>query len=358
MKRVLLATTALGMSAGVAFAQDAMEMAPPIALSGDAEMGVAGSKDESTRFHTDVNVKFTLTGMTDGGIAFGSAIELAESGDSEPSVDDDDEHGGISVFMNGPFGNLELGDTDGAFDWALAETNGVGGGSIRDNEEHGAFAGNGGLDGMHDGQILRYDISFSGFGFAASVELDDDIKEKKNAAGAVTKAAQLDDGDPVFGVGGRYSMDMADGISVGVGAGYQMGGTATHDRTIIGGSVDIGTAYGLKAIANFSNEEHESNVTGTVDETTVTRAGFGIGYASGAMEIGVNVGAVETDTTAATGDNDVTGVGLAASYSLGGGASIKFGVGSSETDYAVNTGTGAKADSDANSWSLGVAFKF
>ena len=349
MKRVLLATTALCVGAGMAAAE--------ITLSGDAEMGVAGSKDDSTRFHTDVNVKFGLTGMTDGGIAFGSAIELAESGDSEPSVDDDDEHGGISVFMKGPFGNLELGDTDGAFDWAMAETNGVGGGSIRDNEEHGAFAGNGGLDGMHDGQILRYDISFSGFGFAASVELDDDIKEKKNAAGAVTKAAQLDDGDPVFGVGGRYSMDMADGISVGVGAGYQMGGTATHDRTIIGGSVDIGTAYGLKAIANFSNEEHESNVTGTVDETTVTRAGFGIGYASGPFEIGVNVGATENDMPGANDDSDVSGVGLAASYDLGGGAKVKFGVGSDETDWPEVEGQDSR-DTDGNSWSLGVAFSF
>jgi len=355
MKRVLLATTALGMGAGVAFAQDAMEMAPSIALSGDAEMGVVGSKDESARFHTDINVKFTLSGMTDGGVAFGSAIELAESGDGSNAVDDDNEHGGISIFMKGPFGNLEMGDTDGAFDWALSETNGVGGGSINDAEEHGAFSGNGGLDGIHDGQILRYDIAFSGFGFAASVELDDDIKATK------TKAAQLDDGDPVFGVGGKYSMGMADGITVGVGVGYQMGSTgAAHadhpnqDMTILGGSVDIGTSYGLKAIANFSNESHEASAANDSSESKITRAGFGIGYASGPMEIGVNVGSVETDSPGTTDDRDVTGVGLAASYSLGGGAAIKFGVGTSETD---NTDAG-KADTDTNRWSLGVAFKF
>ncbi|MCY4242436.1 MAG: porin, partial [Rhodobacter sp.] len=91
MKRLLMATTALCLGAGTAAAD--------VALSGSAEMGVAGSKDDSARFHTDVNVKFGLSGTTDGGITFGSAIELAESGDGSPAVDDDDEHGGISVFM-------------------------------------------------------------------------------------------------------------------------------------------------------------------------------------------------------------------------------------------------------------------
>ena len=341
MKRILLATSALCVGAGMAVAE--------ITLSGDAEMGVAGSKDDSTRFHTDVNVKFTLSGETDGGIAFGSAIELAESGDGSKAVDDDDEHGGISIFMKGPFGNLEMGDTDGAFDWALAETNGVGGGSIADNEEHGAFTGNGGLDGMHDGQILRYDYSFGGFGFGASVELDDKIAGKD--------PAQDDDGKPVFGVGGRYSMGMADGISVGVGAGFQMGSTATHDKTIIGGSVDIGTAYGLKAIANFSSESHETRAEDNDDEATIARAGLGLGYAAGPFEIGVNVGATENDMPGANDDSDVSGVGLAASYDLGGGAKVKFGVGSDETDWPEVEGRDSR-DTDGNSWSLGVAFSF
>jgi len=64
------------------------------------------------------------------------------------------------------------------------------------------------------------------------------------------------------------------------------------------------------------------------------------------------------------------GVGFGASYDLGGGASIKFGIGNSETefDYTDETeGTNPAddtrsvmrdLDTDAYEWSLGVAFKF
>ena len=342
MRKVLLASTALCMGAGMAMAE--------IALTGAAEMGVAGSKDDSTRFHTDVNVKFSMSGETDGGIAFGTAIELAESGDGSNAVDNDDEHGGISVYMKGPFGNLELGDTNGAYAYALADARGVGGGAIRDDHEHGGSSGNDGLDGKHDGQILRYDIAFSGFGFAASVELDDDIDDAKPDEDPLQK----DDGDPIFGVGGKYSMTMADGMAVGVGVGYQMGSSATDDMTVVGGSVDVTTPYGLKAVANFSNESHEASAADDSSETDVTYAGFGLGYAAGPMSIGVNVGTIETDDSDNSMDKDVTGFGLAASYSLGGGAELQFGVGSSETDYA----DAAKTDTDANQWSLGVAFSF
>ena len=143
MKRVLLATTALCVGAGMAAAE--------VALSGNAEMGVVGSKDDSERFHTDVNVKFSLSGETQGGVTFGTEIELSdiEDADGRKTTNADDEHGGIAVHISDPdgFGTLTMGDTDGAYDWALSEIVGVGGGSINDAQEHGAHDGNGGLDG-------------------------------------------------------------------------------------------------------------------------------------------------------------------------------------------------------------------
>ena len=210
MKRVLLATTALGMGAGVAFAQDAMEMAPPIALSGVAEMGVAGSKDDSVRFHTDVDVTFTMTGTTDAGVTFGTAVDLSDidniskTSTSHPrdTANDDDEHGGIAIHISDPdgFGTLTMGDTDGAYDWAMTE---VGSGGIRSDSEHGAWNGNSGLDGKHDGQILRWDRTIgSGFSMAASVELNDDSNDGLPGGDSM---------DPVLGLGGTYSMPMGGG---------------------------------------------------------------------------------------------------------------------------------------------------
>ena len=411
MKRVLLATTALCMGAGTAVAD--------VALSGDAEMGIAASKDNSVRFHTDVNVKFTLSGETDAGVAFGSAVELAESGDGSPAVDDDDNHGGIAVFMSDPdgFGTLTLGDTDGGYDWAMDE---IGSGGLRDDSEHGAYNGNGGLDGKHDGQILLWNRTIgSGFSMAASVELDD-------------HADNAPSNDPIIGVGGKFSMPMGGG-TVALGGGVQMGsydhiiesgltaeqradgddkpviwGIAKTDTAAAKGREVEGTIVGGSAVMDFGGEMGGLSVTlnasvleadgshteGTGNAATTmtadveqTHLGVGFGYTVGAITLGLNVGSMATESrvdpnnavneAASTHymiDETVTGVGLDVAYDLGGGAKLKFGVGSSETEYdytyahdrdasAASSTTGANRNghdysSDANKWSLGVAFSF
>jgi len=422
MKRVLLATTALCVGAGTAVAQDMMD-APPVRITGDAEMGVAASKDNSVRFHTDVNVKFALSGTTDAGVTFGSAVELAEASDDlnmnsagtqlvDDATGNDDAHGGISVFMSDPdgFGTLTLGDTDGAYDWAMIE---VGSGGIRDDSEHGAWNGNAGLDGKHDGQILLWNRDIAaGFAFGASVELDD---HADNAAS----------NDPVIGIGGTYSMPMGVG-TVALGGGYQMGsfehtikggltgtqraakadatilwgipadtaaGTKAMGRevegTIVGGSAKMdfgGDMGGLSVTLNASMMEADGSYQAATGDPIMTadvestHLGLGLGYKVGAVSLGLNVGNMVTEETydpnsRATDANDtkkeatVNGVGFDVAYDLGGGATLKFGVGSSETEYdwtvddgdnAASRGgnTGYDHSTDTNKWSLGVAFAF
>ncbi len=400
MKRVLLATSALGMSAGVAFAQDAMmDMAPAITLSGVAEMGVAGSKDDSVRLHTDVDVTFTMTGTTDAGVTFGTAVDLSDidnvgkTSTSHPrdTANDDDEHGGIAIHMSDPdgFGTLTMGDTDGAYDWAMTE---VGSGGIRSDSEHGAWNGNSGLDGKHDGQILRWDRSIgSGFSMAASVELSDDSNDGLPGGTSM---------DPILGLGGTFAMPMGAG-TVTLGGGYQAGsfdhvirvegdklttaanearvawgsdvakkvgnvGTATGaavvngrtvtgyevDGTIVGGSASLAFGNGLSAVVNASVMEADGRYQAKTGDPVMTadvestHLGLGLGYTVGAVAIGVNVGSKVTDSSvdpdisenATTDDYDmieqtVTGVGLDIAYDLGGGASLQFGVGSHETEY-------------------------
>ncbi len=444
MRKLLLTTTALAVTAGAAAAE--------VTLSGAAKMGVAGSKDDSTRFHTDVNVTFTMSGETDGGLTFGTSVDLSEvSNDNgakppknadghvvDAATSQDDHHGGIGIFLKGPFGNLNLGDTDGGFDWAMQEV-GIGG-SLRDNHEHGGFSGNAGLDGMHDGQILRYDHSVGAFGFAVSLELDDDTDGNpgESAGGK---------GDTVLGLGTTYEMAMPDGGSVKIGLGYQKGakyharlnglaqnnllfrgvnaagaafstasvspaygkvaadyyadasfaaqnadtiGNVKDDVTAIGGSVGFSSANGMQAILNYSRKEHEAvgvtaatgadannDITARKD-VEVSHLGLGVGYTFGQTTIGVNWGSMDTETrfdpnTAAEDadgnslrrlTNDTTGVGLSVTHDLGGGASLQFGVGSSETDASF-TDVDTTADSDRNtetkkasSWSFGLAFSF
>jgi len=407
MKRLLLATTALGLGAGTAAAMDmndGMGMAPSLALSGFAEMGVAGSKDDDARLHTDIDVTFKATGTMDSGVTWSADVDLDEvrnedNGSKDHATANDDEDGGVTVSIGQPegFGALTMGDTAGAIAWAVSDARGAGPGSIRDNHEHGGSSGNDGLDAKHDNQVLRWDrVIGSGFSLAASVEIDDD--------GDGTPGTETH--DPILGVGGRFSMGMGVG-TLGLGAGFQMG-TFDHtfanfdtemdphwkgevEATAVGGSVsvDFGNGSdGVKVIADGGLMEADGSHTMGTGNAATTRTvdveamhlGIGLGYTVGAISLGVNMGTMVTESThdpniAATSGNDasglettVNGIGFSAAYSLGGGAELQFGVGSSETEHdwsyqnnAVASGGGEgghDSSSDTNSWSLGLKFAF
>jgi len=378
MRRLLLATTALGMGAGVAMAMeesvsdgmdmshgmgmdmmDDMGMAPTLALSGNAEMGVVGNKDDEARFHTDMDVTFTASGTMDSGVTWSAAIDLDEiqddtnmvAGPPAQTVDaatgDDDDDGGVTIKISQPegFGTLTMGDAPGGIAWAVSDARGAGPGSIRDNHELGGD-GNDGLDARHDNQILLWDRAIgSGFSLAASVEIDDDRDGKPDTATF----------DPILGVGGRFSMGMGVG-TLGLGAGFQMGSfahtftqgltgqqradnvkaasegrklmTGTDlwyvpgvsakdggkaipkkgrevDATAFGGSVSLDFGHGgdgIKMIADGGIMEADGDGTpaggGAVTETFDMEAmhvGIGLGYTVGAISLGVNAGTKVTE---------------------------------------------------------------
>jgi len=373
------AGTAAAMDTGMADGMGMMEK-PPITLKGAAEMGIAGGNDTSARFHTDIGLEFVMQGSTDGGVEFGTTVELAD-GDSSSR----DEHGGIAVHLKGPFGNLTLGDTDGAFDWALKEVDDGLAGSINDEHRGPGRMDNSGLDGLHDGQILRYDYSFSGFSFGGSLELDDELPV--SAQHEKRTSEDRGHGEAVLGVGGKYEMAIGEN-TVGVGVGYQMGSKGAtalrstdgvytdrdgdgdtvevDDYTAIGASAHVATAYGLTLIGNYSRSDGEDSrgTQGTdVYDRERTYAGLGVGYTAGPVKLGVNVGTQERDYGDGAGgngnDNDWTGIGLGVNYDLGGGASLQFGANSWERDYPEdNDPDTASRDREGNAWSLGVKFAF
>ncbi|MDJ0824989.1 MAG: porin [Rhodobacter sp.] len=327
MKKVLFATTALVASAGIASAQG-------VEVTGYAEMGIFGGEDATgasieTQFHTDIDVTFTMSGETDNGLTFGASIDLDESdgtdtvctvlpctvnGDSDAF--DADRQGGESVFLSGNFGTITMGDTDGAFDWALTEA--IIGGAIQDDHEHAGYSGNAGLDGIHDGQVARYDYSFGDFAFAVSAEIDD-----AGAAGAST----------AFGIGGRYSGDLG-GVGLGVGLGYQTGETGGTQFDIIGISLDATFDNGIQAILNYSDLDGYGG--------NDSHMGVAFGYSMDALTIAVNYGVFDRTVGA---DNE--GYGLIVNYDLGGGAEVQFGYGHSD-----------RAGTTQDTFSLGVAMTF
>lgn len=326
MKKILLATTALVATAGFAAAE--------VKISGAAEMGIVDGDHLATAgFHTDVGVTFTLSGEADNGLTFGSAIALEDGGSANgsPSISTTDGSDDYTVWIAYGGAKLSMGDTDGAFDWAMKEV-GIGGSIADDHTTHAGFNFNSGLDGTFDGQIARFDYSFDAFSFAISAEIDD--------SGTF---------DPVWGIGFKYSGELA-GLDLGVGLGYQsvdLG--AGFDVEVVGISVDTTFDNGLQAIVNYS----ETDVGGT----TVDHWGLGVGYTMNALTLSANFG--EYSGPGFTN----SGFGLAANYDLGGGLEVQFGYGSSDADiplavFGLGDGRFGAVAGDNDSYSFGLAMSF
>lgn len=333
MKQVLFATTALIATAGIASAE--------IALSGSAQMGVIGGdfvrsddlRDEfdnvivnpagnadDAQFFTDIDVTFTLSGATETGLTFGASIDLDES-DGDPSgAFDGTDQGGESIFVSGAFGLLTMGDTDGAFDFAMQEA--AIGSTIGDvHTSHSGYNGNSGLDGngASDGQVARYQYALQDFTLAASFEIDD-------------RGTDIDgefDGDNIYGIGGTYTGEFGQ-FTVGVGLGYQQ----ADDANVIGGSLDM-RAGGFQAILNYSEYDDVLN-----DQDS--HYAIALGYDINEFTLGFNYGVNEFDD-----GTEADGYGIAVVYDLG-GAELQLGYGDGEDQ------NGREADG----YSFGISMAF
>ena len=284
MKRTLLTSTVLVAMSGAAFAND------NISFGGSAEMGVSTDDNGDAMFHMDADVTFTMASTTDAGISFGTALNF----------DDNAGENKYAIHVKGDFGTLTLGDTDGAFDWAMAEVGGAG--AIADDHTgHAGFDGNSGLDGLN---ILRYENDFGGLQIGASFEQE----------GA-------DGGGDIVGAGIKGGLG-----DISLGVGFQ----SNDGSNIAGASVSAGFGD-ISGVFNYSRKTVDGG-----DDTT--HLGVGATYTVGNTAVNVNFGQKET------GDMDATGFGVAAQYDLGGGAKVQFGYGNSE-------------DAD-DSWSLGLKMAF
>jgi outer membrane protein OmpU len=281
MKKVLLATTALTMSAGVAFAE--------VSISGFAEMGVSGTNSSETVFHQQIDVTFGMSAETSSGLTFGASVDLDEDASAVAAGQD----AGVAVYVKGAFGNITLGDTDGGFDWALTEV-GMGSALSDDHTSHAGYSGNSGLDGENNGQVARFDYSFGQVSVAASYDVD--------SAGT----------DDIMGFGVKYDAGVAK-----VGVGYQ--------------SNDADTIYGVSVSGETSGIQYAVNYSDL--DTDGTHMALGLGYTMDSLMIAANYGVYES-----TAGVETTGTGLVANYDLGGGAVFQAGYGNGDGDTTWSAG--------------------
>ena len=293
MKKVLLGTSALLLTTSIAWAE--------VSVGGDGRMGIigGGTDDPATTlvdetdlgFTSRIRISFSASGETDGGLTFGGSIRA------------DNSVGGAagtagSVFAEGAFGKISMGDVAGAPEAAVGDVSGVGLTGLGDYNEMTYLSNS-------NRSAMRYDYVTGSLGFHVSAD----------NPGATS-------GDEAIGVAVTYGMG-----DISFGLGYEDNSTADH--LIAGISAGFGDAT-LKAIYGSSDAADlvAAGLAGAVDDE---QYGLSLDYVFGAT----------TGTVFYRKDflgNDHTGVGVA--YDLGGGASLKAGYvdTDSETDGLYDFG--------------------
>ena len=281
MKNILLATTLLAASTGVAMAD------AHIAWSGSAAAGIASSaadgggdaakNDDKFHVYANATIDLALSGSTDGGLTFGAGFG-ATAGNSYALADDDGFNtedgtfGGPTVFVSGSFGKLEFADDN--FDFADDSTTG----DVKYTGKFGMF----------------------GVGLIADMESGDMGANADFAVGAISVTVSADTVDH-FDVGATYKI--SDSLSVSastnedsdavVGAALTMGSiTASADYNTSDESIDLAAGYSANALSvDFS--------TNTVSEAFTVTIGYDLGGGL-ALEAGTNdVGDMQVGATMA-----------------------------------------------------------
>jgi outer membrane protein OmpU len=278
MKKILLATTMLVGTAGIAAAE------AHITLSGDARMGVVSPfGDGDVYFESRARVMFTMTGTTDDGLEFGASFRANDAVEAEEGV-------AGSVFISGAFGKLSMGDVDGAALAAVGDLDGVGLTGLGDLNEMVYLS----RSDTDESALYSYTTGNLAFYVSAS-QVGDDENGFLTANG----------GEEVVAVGAEYTADM---FSVALG----------YEQLDAPGGVDISHLI-VGGTATFSNVTLKA-IFGTADMGAADADQMGVSatYAQDAFSA----------TVFYNDDEDFgggTAVGVGGAYDLGGGASVKAG---------------------------------
>jgi hypothetical protein len=267
MKKVLLATTILGMTSGFAAAE--------IAFTGAAAAGYATDADGHYHGIAQFSMSIAATGETDSGIAFGATTSINSGteydfGDfefDEPG-DDASELGAPTIFVSGAFGKITF-DLGGLDDYAN-DDNDV------ENDVEYTYSINGFDVGVranvedNEGSptvsvSLGYDLSGTKLGLVWDETDTAWTASAERSFGAVTASLSMDQ-DEVVTVGAVYS---ADGITASieadsdegysVGLGYSANGLSIDLSTDQDNEWEATTSYdlggGLTAVAGTNADE-------------------------------------------------------------------------------------------------------
>ena len=270
MKKVLLATSALTLSAGFASAD--------VSMSGTGGAGVFGANGADLSVYSGVDLGFALSGASDNGMTFSASLDMG---------------GGQTLDA----GDFELDTQDMGVDDNVSVTIGVSGLTIVLSQN--------GVDDLYDDDKAG-DIGISGamgdLTYSVTTGLEDDDPTSLSvgySAGAISgSVATSDDGD-ASNVSISYAMG---DITISAESDTDRAGADTSSVTV---------SYAMSDGMTVSLENSED-----VNELSVA-------YSSGAISVGISADDAATESWEAT-----------MAYDLGGGATFNLGTNQDETTFA------------------------
>ena len=335
MKKLLIASTALVATAGMAAAD--------ITMSGYAEIGMTDNGGAvGMEMHSDMDVTFKLSGASDNGLTFGASIDLDEVSGGIASTG-----GPHAVHVSGAFGTLTMGDTDGALDKANAEVAALT--TIAD--DHSTHAGYNGGACLDSSDVLRYDTTAAGFGISASIG-QSDVAVANDVMGygitttlgtvAVSAAYQADNVQDITAVSAKTSLG---GLTI----------TANYSEATMAATAKITAAdatytAGVTTAGSAANDIFVAAVAAQAEiNNSYEHTGLGLAYTVNGVNLHANFGQYDYDD-----GSQADGYGLAANYSLGGGATVMVGYGSGNARATTITPQAA----DVSTFSIGLGLSF
>jgi outer membrane protein OmpU len=279
MKKVLLATTALALMAGVAHAE--------VAVTGDARFGFQKIEGGDTTLERRARIKFSGSGETSNGLTFGASFR------SDQNATDGNANNTGNVYISGAFGTLSVGSESSAAEYAVGDLAGVG------------FTGAGfGNENIFLGTDARTAVvyTYSTDAFSARVSVGETANK---AAGNTLRSDSL-------AMGVTYTTG-----ALTLGLGHEKVGADKHTAvaaTYVMGETTLKATYG-----NMDN---------------ATQTGVSVAHTMGA----ISVAGFYRGVSASGVGNDADYYGVGAAYDLGGGAAAKVGFASNDGKNTMEAG--------------------
>lgn len=273
MKKVLLATTILGMSAGFAAAE--------IAFTGEATAGFASVNGADYESYTSFELSVAATAESDSGLSFGASFSAIagktfdfDGAGSSFEDAEDGIFGAPSVFISGDFGKVEFA-VDGYADYS-------------DDD-----------DDFHD---IEYTHSISDFSIGLRADVDNGDEDSEDA--------------------GEYSVQLGYAVSgIELGLNYDsLNETYDVSASYETGALTFGLGYDDAEVTTVSVDYSANGISAGIEADSNDDYTLSAGYEANGLSFGV-----ETDQDSIW---EVT-----AGYDLGGGLELEAGFHESESAF-------------------------